>query len=77
MFKNNENMLTKEEFLENVKKEYENYKDIVEKSLSLEEQKELGAFYTPPELSLKMIEKLGPFDTLIDDDFLDPCCGAG
>ena len=24
-----------------------------------------------------MIEKLGPFDTLIDDDFLDLCCGAG
>ena len=40
---------------------------------SLEERQALGAFFTPPELSIKMIEK---FDNL-DGTILDPCCGAG
>ena len=40
---------------------------------SLEERQELGAFFTPPELSIQMIEK---FDNL-DGTILDPCMGAG
>lgn len=40
---------------------------------SLEERQALGAFFTPPELSIQMIEK---FDNL-DGTILDPCCGAG
>ena len=40
---------------------------------SLKERQELGAFFTPPELSIKMIEK---FDNL-DGTILDPCAGAG
>ena len=40
---------------------------------SLEERQKLGAFFTPPELSIQMIEK---FDNL-DGTILDPCAGAG
>lgn len=42
-------------------------------NMSDEKRDELGAFYTPPELCIKMIEK---FDNL-DDDILDPTAGSG
>lgn len=34
----------------------------------------LGQFFTPPPLSIKMLEK---FDSVKDKDILDPTCGAG
>ena len=40
---------------------------------SLKERQKLGAFFTPPELAIEMIEK---FDNL-DGDIFDPCCGSG
>ena len=38
------------------------------------ERQKLGQFFTPPELTVKMIEK---FDTIKDKDILDPTVGAG
>ena len=38
------------------------------------ERQKLGQFFTPPALTVKMIEK---FDTLEDKDILDPTVGAG
>ena len=38
------------------------------------ERQKLGQFFTPPALTIKMIEK---FDTLEDKDILDPTVGAG
>lgn len=56
-----------------IEKEYNEWKDKMYANKSLEERQDLGAFFTPPELTVKMIEK---FDSL-DDDILDPTCGAG
>lgn len=47
--------------------------------LTKEEQKELGAFFTPPELTIQMLE-MYDFDSLEDFatyDVLDPTCGSG
>lgn len=62
--------------IEKVSKEYKEWEANQYGGLSMEERQELGAFYTPPELSVKMVEKFGaelkPGKTL-----LDPTCGAG
>ena len=38
------------------------------------ERQKLGQFFTPPQLTIKMLEK---FDTVKDKDILDPTVGAG
>ena len=38
------------------------------------ERQKLGQFFTPPALTIKMLEK---FDSIKDKDILDPTCGAG
>lgn len=43
---------------------------------SLDERKELGAFFTPPELTIQMIEKLS-CESLENQTILDPTLGAG
>lgn len=43
---------------------------------SLEERRELGAFFTPPELTIKMIEMFS-CDDLSNKSILDPTLGAG
>lgn len=45
----------------------------VEYQNTLQERKKKGQFFTPPELTIKMIEK---FDNL-DGTFFDPCAGSG
>lgn len=40
---------------------------------SLSRRKDFGQFFTPPELSIKMLEKFENTEGTI----LDPCCGAG
>lgn len=41
---------------------------------TLEERKKLEAFFTPPELSIMMIEQ---FDSIENKTILDPTCGSG
>ena len=41
---------------------------------SLEERRKLGAFFTPPELTINMIEQ---FDSIENKTILDPTCGTG
>lgn len=53
--------------------EYEQWKEKMYAGKSKEERQKMGQFFTPPELSIKMIEK---FDN-IDTDWLDPTIGAG
>ena len=43
---------------------------------SLEERRELGAFFTPPEITIKMIEMFS-CDDLANKTILDPTLGAG
>ena len=56
-----------------IEKEYNEWKDKMYANKSLEERQDFGQFFTPPELTVRMLEK---FDSL-DDDILDPTCGAG
>lgn len=56
-----------------IKEEYTRWKDSMYANRTLSERKDLGQFFTPPELSIKMLEK---FDNT-DGTILDPCCGAG
>lgn len=56
-----------------IKEEYTQWKDKMYADNSLSHRKDFGQFFTPPELSIKMLEK---FDN-IDGTILDPCCGAG
>lgn len=41
---------------------------------SKEERQSKGQFFTPPQLTIKMLEK---FDTLAGKDVIDPCLGSG
>ena len=41
---------------------------------TIEERKELDAFFTPPELTIMMIEQ---FDSIENKTILDPTCGSG
>ena len=56
-----------------IKDEYTQWKDGMYANRTLSERKDFGQFFTPPELSIKMLEK---FDNT-DGTILDPCCGAG
>lgn len=66
-------MLLTNEQITNIEEEFNQWKDRMYADKSLEDRQDLGAFFTPPELTIKMLEK---FENL-DDDILDPCCGAG
>lgn len=64
--------LTNEQ-IECIKSEFNLWKDKMYANKSLEDRQDLGAFFTPPELVIQMVEK---FENL-DDDILDPTCGSG
>lgn len=53
--------------------EYTSWKDSQYAGKDKDWQQQMGAFYTPPELTIQMIEK---FDNL-DGTILDPTCGCG
>jgi protein-L-isoaspartate O-methyltransferase len=65
-------LLTNEQ-VENIKSEFNQWKDKMYANKTLSERQDFGMFFTPPELTIKMLEK---FENL-DDDILDPCCGSG
>ena len=67
-------MILSDEIKEKIKCEYENWFNEQYGSKTLEERRKLGAFFTPPELTIKMIEK---FETIENKTILDPTCGTG
>lgn len=67
-------MILTEEQKQAIIEEFDNWTEIMYAGKNKEERQKLGQFFTPPALSIKMIEK---FDTIIDKDILDPTCGAG
>ena len=67
-------MILSEDIKNQIKTEYENWFNEQYGDKTLEERKALGAFFTPPELTIKMIEK---FDSIEDKAILDPTCGTG
>ena len=56
-----------------IKEEYTKWKDSMYANRTLSERKDFGQFFTPPDLSIKMLEKFENNDGTI----LDPCCGSG
>lgn len=58
---------------QNIIPEYETWKELMYAGKTKEERKEMGQFFTPPALSIKMVEK---FSTL-EGNCIDPTCGAG
>ena len=66
-------MTLSQEIKDKIIEEYKQWENVQYGDLTLEERKELGAFFTPPDLTIKMIEK---FDNL-DGTILDPCAGCG
>lgn len=67
-------MKISEEIKQKIKDEYNSFKDIQYAGKTLEERRELDAFFTPPELTIKMIEK---FESIENKTILDPTCGTG
>ena len=57
----------------NIIPEYESWKELMYAGKSKEERQKMGQFFTPPELTIRMIEKF----TKLDGNCLDPTCGAG
>lgn len=66
-------MLLTNEQIENIKSEFNQWKDKQYADKTLEERQELGQFFTPPELTIKMLEKFSS----LDDFIIDPCAGSG
>jgi predicted RNA methylase len=62
-----------EEQKQNIINEFEQWKQKTYGNLTDKQRKELGAFHTPPLLTIKMIEK---FDDL-ECNILDPTAGSG
>ena len=60
--------------MQSINEEYEAFVESQYAGKTLEERKELGQFFTPPELTVKLLEKL---DIKEDETLLDPCLGAG
>ena len=58
-----------------IEEEYNAFVDQQYAGKSLTERQALGAFFTPPELTKQMLDKLG--DLKEDETLLDPCLGAG
>ena len=66
-------MLLTNEQITSVENEFNQWKDKMYADKTLAERQDFGQFFTPPELTIKMLEKF----TSLDDDILDPCCGSG
>ena len=56
-----------------IRKEYEEFKESMYAGKSLEERQELDQFFTPPEISIKLIEELSD----LSGNVLDPTSGSG
>lgn len=65
-----------EEIKQTIIEEYNTFKARMYAGKSKEERKNLDQFFTPPELTIPMIEML-PYDSLENKKILDPCCGSG
>lgn len=69
-------MILSKEVKEKIIKEYNDWFESQYANKSLEERRELGAFFTPPEVTIKMIEMFS-CDDLKNKTILEPTLGAG
>lgn len=59
---------------ENIIKEFNDWVEIQYAGRSFDERQDFGQFYTPPELTIRLIEN---FESIADKDILDPSSGCG
>ena len=69
-------MTLTEEIKNKIVEEYESFKEHMYAGKSLEQRKTLDQFFTPPSLTIQMIEKFD-CDTLAGKNILDPTSGSG
>lgn len=62
-----------EEQKQAITNEYNQFVEVQYAGKTKKERQELGAFFTPPQLTIRMIEKF----TNLEGTILDPTCGAG
>ena len=67
-------MKLSEEIKLDIKKEFEEFKHKMYDGKTLEERKKLDQFFTPPQVSIPLLENL---ETVKDIDILDPTSGSG
>ena len=67
-------MIISNELKQKIYDEYNHFKDEMYAGKSLAERKQLDQFFTPPEITIPMIEK---FEAIENKTILDPCCGSG
>ena len=66
-------MKLSEEVKRKIEEDYNNWFDSQYGNKTRKEKKKLGAVFTPPKVTIQMLEML---DSL-DGNILDPCCGSG
>ena len=66
-------MILNDDIKAKIQAEYDSWRDKLWAGKTKEERQKLGQFATPPQLTIKMLEK---FDSL-EGNVLDPCLGAG
>lgn len=67
-------MVVTEKSRKKIEEEYSSWEAVQYSGKDKKERQKLGQFFTPPALSIKMLEK---FDSVADKDILDPTVGAG
>ena len=67
-------MILTEEQKTVIESEYNLWKDCQYSGKTKKERQKMSQFFTPPQLTIKMLEK---FDSIKDKDILDPTAGAG
>lgn len=69
-------MTLSEDIKSKIRAEYEEWLHTQYGDLTPERRKELGMVFTPPDVTIQMIEMMD-VDSLEDRDVLDPTCGSG
>lgn len=67
-------MVISEEQKKTIECEFNSWTDVQYAGKDKKERQKLGQFFTPPPLTIRMIEK---FDSITNKDILDPTSGAG
>jgi SAM-dependent methyltransferase len=67
-------MILSEETKQKIQAEFKDFKESMYAGKSLKERKELDQFFTPPSVTIPLLESL---KTVEDIDILDPTCGSG
>jgi SAM-dependent methyltransferase len=69
-------MILTQDVKDKITKEFEDFKTNMYAGKTKEERQQLGQFFTPPDISIRMIERF-EVESLSGQRILDPACGSG